>query len=122
MSDMNRNPAQKHPLLEMRAITKTFPGVRALNQVSLKLGAGEVLALLGENGAGKSTLIKVLGGAYPADSGEIRIHGEITQLSSPAEASAKRYLHYLPGIQFNSWIDRAGEHISWKGKDEKRTD
>lgn len=104
MSDMNRNPAQKHPLLEMRAITKTFPGVRALNQVSLKLGAGEVLALLGENGAGKSTLIKVLGGAYPADSGEIRIHGEITQLSSPAEARQKgisiiyQEFNLIPGL------------------------
>lgn len=101
---MNRNPAQKHPLLEMRAITKTFPGVRALNQVSLKLGAGEVLALLGENGAGKSTLIKVLGGAYPADSGEIRIHGEITQLSSPAEARQKgisiiyQEFNLIPGL------------------------
>ena len=74
------------PLLEMREITKTFPGVLALDNVSLDLAEGEVLALLGENGAGKSTLIKVLGGAYPADSGEIFIEGHLSQMNSPAEA------------------------------------
>jgi ABC-type sugar transport system ATPase subunit len=79
-------PDPKTSLLEMRAINKTFPGVRALNNVSLKLEAGEVLALLGENGAGKSTLIKVLGGAYSADSGEILIDGKVTQLNSTTEA------------------------------------
>jgi ABC-type sugar transport system ATPase subunit len=83
---MNNYPDKKAPLLEMRAINKTFPGVRALNNVSLKLEAGEVLALLGENGAGKSTLIKVLGGAYSADSGEILIDGKVTQLNSTTEA------------------------------------
>ena len=52
------------PIPEMRGISKTFPGVRALNDVSLKAWGGEVLALMGENGAGKSTLIKILSGAY----------------------------------------------------------
>jgi ribose transport system ATP-binding protein len=74
------------PLLEMQGISKAFPGVRALENVWLKLERGEVLALLGENGAGKSTLIKVLGGAYTADSGDILLEGQIKQLYSPAEA------------------------------------
>jgi ABC-type sugar transport system ATPase subunit len=83
---MPTNSDKRPFLLEMRDITKSFPGVLALHDVSLKLARGEVLALLGENGAGKSTLIKVLGGAYPANSGEILINGQLAQISSPAEA------------------------------------
>src|SRR6266536_3697918 len=69
------------PFLEMRNITKIFPGVRALDGVSLDLYAGEIHALVGENGAGKSTLMKVLGGVYPHPQygGEILLDGESRQ-------------------------------------------
>lgn len=69
-------------LLEMKGVCKSFPGVKALQNVSLQLRAGEVHALLGENGAGKSTLIKVLGGIYIAEEGEIYIEGKKVSINS----------------------------------------
>lgn len=74
------------PLLEMRGIVKSFPGVQALRGVDLSLRSGEVLALLGENGAGKSTLMKVLGGAHCADEGAILIDGCETPFHSPQDS------------------------------------
>jgi ABC-type sugar transport system ATPase subunit len=74
------------PLLEMRGITKSFPGVQALRNVDLTLRRGQVLALLGENGAGKSTLMKVLGGAVRPDAGTILLHGQQVQFRSPHQA------------------------------------
>ena len=73
-------------LLQMKHVTKSFPGVKALNDVNLEVKAGEVHALLGENGAGKSTLIKVLGGIYKADSGEIFINGEKKTIENVRDA------------------------------------
>jgi ribose transport system ATP-binding protein len=73
-------------IVEMRNITKRFPGVVALDQVDFRLRPGEVHVLLGENGAGKSTLIKVLSGAYVADEGEIYINGEKVDVDSPQDA------------------------------------
>jgi len=70
----------------MKHVTKSFPGVKALNDVNLEVKAGEVHALLGENGAGKSTLIKVLGGIYKADSGEIFINGEKKTIENVRDA------------------------------------
>ncbi|MDR1613324.1 MAG: sugar ABC transporter ATP-binding protein [Planctomycetota bacterium] len=75
-------------LLEAKGIHKKFPGVYALNDVSLQLRAGEVLALLGENGAGKSTLINVLGGVYQADAGEIYIDGKRVGIGNVHESQA----------------------------------
>jgi ABC-type sugar transport system ATPase subunit len=76
------------PLLSMRGIEKSFPGVRALCGVDLDLYEGEVLALLGENGAGKSTLMKVLGGAIPAERGLLRLGGREVAFRSPQESRA----------------------------------
>jgi ribose transport system ATP-binding protein len=75
------------PTLAMRGVSKTFPGVKALNGVELEAWGGEVLALMGENGAGKSTLMKILSGAYQADAGgEIRIDGEPVVIGDPIAA------------------------------------
>ena len=74
------------PVLEMRGISKTFPGVRALDHVSLDVRPGEVLALMGENGAGKSTLMKVLAGAHQPDGGEILLGGKPVTLDTPQKA------------------------------------
>jgi ABC-type sugar transport system ATPase subunit len=73
-------------LLSLQNITKTFPGVRALNDVSIEVKAGEIHGLLGENGAGKSTLMKVLNGVYQADSGEILWQGKPVKITSPHDA------------------------------------
>lgn len=76
------------PLLEMQGISKRFPGVVALDNVSLNVGAGEVVALIGENGAGKSTLMRILGGAIARDEGTIKLDGATVEIKSPREASA----------------------------------
>jgi ribose transport system ATP-binding protein len=78
--------APQPPLLSMSGITKSFPGVRALDGVDLDVQAGEVHCLLGQNGAGKSTLIKVLAGAHQPDTGTIRWRGEPVTLRSPIAA------------------------------------
>src|SRR3954471_14798010 len=70
----------------MRGITKRFPGVVALRDVSLHLSRGEVLALVGENGAGKSTLMKILGGAYSPDEGQLLIDGREMTIRSVKDA------------------------------------
>jgi L-arabinose transport system ATP-binding protein len=74
------------PLLQFDSITKTFPGVRALDGVSFGVGEGSVRALLGENGAGKSTLLKVLSGAYAPDGGRVLLDGVPRVFRSPMDA------------------------------------
>lgn len=80
--------ADRPPILEMRNITKEFPGVKALNNVTFSVAAGEIHCLVGENGAGKSTLMKVLSGVYPHGSyaGDILFNGEVQKFSGIADS------------------------------------
>jgi D-xylose transport system ATP-binding protein len=84
---MTETAEQTH-LVELRNISVSFGGVHAVEDVSIDLRPGEVLALVGGNGAGKSTLIKVLSGAHRADSGEIRVDGEEVTIATPRDAKA----------------------------------
>ena len=74
------------PLIELRKVSKFFPGVIALNKADLKLYSGEVHGLMGENGAGKSTLIKLLTGAYKPDEGEMLLDGQLLKVNGPKDA------------------------------------
>lgn len=78
---MERHP----PVLQLKNISKQFPGVKALDNVSLEVHKGEILGLVGENGAGKSTLMKILSGAYQRDSGEIIINGQHMDINNPSQ-------------------------------------
>ena len=103
-------------LLEMKAVSKRFPGVQALDQVDFDLAAGEVHALVGENGAGKSTLMRILCGAYQPDDGEIYLSGERVVIQNPAQAQSLGisivYQEFslfanLPASQINSRLTSA---------------
>jgi len=106
-------------LLAMRGITKRFPGVVALKDVSLELKAGEVLALMGENGAGKSTLMKILGGAYPPDEGELLIDRVPVVLKGISDAKKRgialihQELMLVPQLSIASNIFLGNERRSW---------
>jgi ribose transport system ATP-binding protein len=112
------------PLLEMRAITKHFPGVLALADVSFDVRAGEVHALVGENGAGKSTLMKILSGVYARDGGEISFKGKPFNPKTPRQAQVAgittiyqelnqvRYLSVTENIFLGSELMR-GPFVDW---------
>lgn len=76
-------------VLSVTRLSKTFPGVRALDGVDFTARAGEVHALIGENGAGKSTLIKVLTGVYAPDAGELTFNGEPVSFATPSKPSTR---------------------------------
>lgn len=83
------NNKNKKPILKVRNLTKYFPGVIAIDDISFDIYPGKILALLGENGAGKSTLIKILSGIYQQDKGEIYIDDNLIRLSNPSDAFNK---------------------------------
>src|SRR5437868_13084404 len=105
---------QDSPLLEARALTKSFAGVRALDGIDFTLRAGEIHALLGENGAGKSTLIKAITGVFPRDAGIIRLGGEeVAPRSAKAAlqagiATVYQEVNLLPNLSVaqNLFLDR----------------
>ena len=112
------NSTLSEPLLEVQNITKRFPGVLALDDVSLRFMPGEVHAVVGENGAGKSTLMKIASGAYVPDSGKIYLSGKKVSFSHPQEAQ-------LRGIsiiyqEFNLLPERTVAHNIFLGREPSR--
>jgi ribose transport system ATP-binding protein len=102
--------------LELRGVCKTFPGTRALDDVSLNVGRGEVLALLGHNGSGKSTLIKILSGFHQPDEGEAAVDGESLDLGSAEDATAHglRFVHQELGLILEqNAVDNVGLTIGY---------
>ena len=99
------------PVLQMRGISKRYPGARALDNASLEVRAGEVHVVLGENGAGKSTLMKILSGAVRADAGEILLDGAPVELSSPLQSAKARDQHHLSGAEPRASPLRRREHL-----------
>ncbi len=103
-------------LLEAKGIAKSFPGVRALDGVSLRVRAGRLVALLGENGAGKSTLMNILSGVFPPDAGEIRLAGQAAPVRFATARAAQDHgigivhqeLNLVPGLSVaeNIWLGR----------------
>ena len=85
---MTQETIQRTPLVEINNIRVAFGGVHAVDDVSVNLFPGEVVALVGGNGAGKTTLIKTLSGAHKADSGQIRVDGQDVTIDNPRDAKA----------------------------------
>jgi ribose transport system ATP-binding protein len=115
-------------LLELRGVSKAFPGVLAIKNADFDVRAGEIHALVGENGAGKSTLIKVVTGAHPPDRGCIRLQGEEARLSNPFDALrrgvAAIYQEFtlVPGltVRENLFLGRERARLGWPDRAHER--
>jgi len=113
--------AETTGILEAEAIVKTFPGVKALSGVGLKVYSGKLIALLGENGAGKSTLMNVLSGVFKPDSGVIRVEGERVQFANTRDAQARgigivhQELNLVPYLSVAENVFLGREPRSWNG-------
>jgi ribose transport system ATP-binding protein len=106
------------PTMEVRNINKSFPGVKALDDVSVKFFPGEIHAVVGENGAGKSTLMKIMSGAYIPDSGSIFLDGKKTFFSHPREAQQKGVSIIYQ--EFNLLPERSVAHNIFLGRESSR--
>ncbi|MBR0093231.1 MAG: sugar ABC transporter ATP-binding protein [Lachnospiraceae bacterium] len=113
-------------VVELKNITKTFPGVKALDHMQLNVKPGEIHGLIGENGAGKSTLIKVLTGVHAADEGEVLVDGEVQHFKDPQEAiragiacvyqelNMEALLSITDNIFINKWIKGSGGLLDYR--------
>ncbi|MCK5646620.1 MAG: ATP-binding cassette domain-containing protein, partial [Anaerolineales bacterium] len=90
MKPSPQSETQLSPMVSMREIVKTFPGVVANDRIDFDIYRSEIHALLGENGAGKSTLMKILYGFYDVDAGQILLDGQAVEINSPADARAQQ--------------------------------
>lgn len=106
-------------LLEMKNICKSFSGVSVLKNNHLELEAGEVHALLGENGAGKSTLIKILGGVYTKDSGQILVDGQEVEITGVESAKEHGIRIITSGTDVDSRYDNFRKYFYWTGTKNK---
>ena len=97
------------PLLEARALTKSYGQLRANDDVSFSISPGEIVGIVGENGAGKSTLVKMLGGAIAPDSGDIYVAGERIVMHSPADAKQAGISLVHQHFKLIEFFDRGGE-------------
>ena len=98
-------------LLSIKDVSKAFPGVKALDRVSLDVSGGVVHGIVGENGAGKSTLMKILSGVYEKDSGEIVFEGRVIDKITPRRVHADGAGHHLPGAEPGEHDDGRGERL-----------
>lgn len=118
---------ERVPILELSMICKSFPGVKALNDVTLVVYPGDTLGLVGENGAGKSTLMKILSGVYTKDSGQISIEGQPVEMANPIDATNKgvaiiyqelsliRQLTAVENMFLGKWMCTRYGLVDWKG-------
>ena len=119
----------KKPILRIENVSKSFPGVQALDQINLDIYQGEVHALLGENGAGKSTLVKIIIGAYPKDAGQILFNGQPCEFIAPAQAYQRgmsiiyQETSLIPQLTVleNIFLGLEYTHSCWGIIDNKRT-
>lgn len=125
MPDKIGHHPKREPLFEARSISKFFPNVCALDDVSLEVYPGEILALIGENGAGKSTFLRILNGDYQPDRGQLRYAGQVVSFASPRQAhrSGIRVIYQEPelvptlSVAENIYIGelpRRGRFVDWK--------